>query len=772
MSKKRCNGILAKGDQCNKYGEGDNIYCNSHLYFVDLNGDQINKIKNGEAKCCLRCRKWHFGKVEQCQKCKDYNNQLKQTKIADRKCKWKDRHLDPCRKMAFDDTEYCGVHQYVKDYTDEMKQKSKLCKGCMKIKYLETGCDICRERAKQNRGKEKLQEKIICKGFIDNKPCTFEALENGYCGKHALQAWKGNVEKDGDKKVCANYKRGCKNLLELNSEYGKCCECREKEREDDKMRRLKRKAENKNIVIEDDEIINKGDIFSKKIQQILDDNKRKTLNNNKPIIDSDEYISVDEDNDNNISGKKPKDNIQNKTIEVRKCIMCHKYYTIDKFITLRGQSSDKCNVVCLPKEREKDKKRDRSGRNYSEYCNRPEVIERKKQWKEDNYDKVAGYWIDARARRIENEGIDEYHRKNNEYAKKHRLENPEKQKEINKRKCLNLNYKYNYYKREAENKGRNYELTREQSIGYFLDNCYYCGYGACSGVLLNGIDRKGNYGDYTVDNCVTACEMCNIMKGGELDDDQFIKVCEHILTNLGVVDGNSYQECLKDYTSGDYNSYKCRAKKNDIEFSLSNREFGNIVQNNCYLCGKYNSEIHNNGIDRINSSIGYYYNNCKACCGTCNYIKNNYPITDLLTKMITIYNYHNDKYSIINRQIYENLLKPYIFIENLDIDKINKDRNYMRNYRSKLKREMGEDKYREMRRLEKAKERGQIDENGNVMQRKKLTKEEKRERRRIQKQKERRALKEKYGDEIYCKMRAQEIAKNRANKKNIIMDLI
>lgn len=226
---KRCIGIIGHKHtkSCNKYVEtDDDTYCDSHKYFIDLTNEEIEKIKDGEVKCCTRCNRWHFGNKKRCQPCIDYNSKLqKEKKQAIKKCGWFDRHDDPCRRNAFEDTDYCDVHQYVKDYTEEMKEQSELCLGCVKVKYLVNGCDVCKVRAAENRAKAKLEPQIICKGYVGDEPCTFKADENGYCGKHQLQLWKGDMEKDGTKKVCIGYERSCRNILDKNDKYSSCKEC-------------------------------------------------------------------------------------------------------------------------------------------------------------------------------------------------------------------------------------------------------------------------------------------------------------------------------------------------------------------------------------------------------------------------------------------------------------------------------------------------------------------------------------------------------------------
>ena len=98
---------------------------------------------------------------------------------------------------------------------------------------------------------------------------------------------------------------------------------------------------------------------------------------------------------------------------------------------------------------------------------------RKKEWRDDNYEKVAGYWIDARARKIDEDGVEGYLKKNAEYAKEYRKRNPEKQQEKNDRKRVDLASRLYYYKHRAKNCGIEYNLTDEESIKLFLGDCYY-----------------------------------------------------------------------------------------------------------------------------------------------------------------------------------------------------------------------------------------------------------------------------------------------------------
>ena len=75
--------------------------------------------------------------------------------------------------------------------------------------------------------------------------------------------------------------------------------------------------------------------------------------------------------------------------------------------------------------------------------------------------------------------------------------------------------------------------------------------------------------------------------------------------------------------------YKVGARKRGLSFSLSLSEFSKITSMNCNYCGVAPFQISKghwndyeyNGIDRLDSSKGYYLDNCVPCCGNCNLMK-------------------------------------------------------------------------------------------------------------------------------------------------------
>ena len=99
-----------------------------------------------------------------------------------------------------------------------------------------------------------------------------------------------------------------------------------------------------------------------------------------------------------------------------------------------------------------------------------------------------------------------------------------------------------------------------------------------------------------------------------------------------------------------YRGYLARAKahKKNIEFALTKEEFKEIVKQPCHYCRTENSSrtmakptangaFVSNGIDRIDSSLGYIKGNCLPCCTICNVMKNDLSYQDFLSHIRKIY---------------------------------------------------------------------------------------------------------------------------------------
>jgi hypothetical protein len=99
---------------------------------------------------------------------------------------------------------------------------------------------------------------------------------------------------------------------------------------------------------------------------------------------------------------------------------------------------------------------------------------------------------------------------------------------------------------------------------------------------------------------------------------------------------NAYEEAHKEERkayvrtpSGRFRTLKSLAKQRLIGVTLTKEEHASILEDPCYLCGKPN-EGAGGGIDRLDSEIGYTFENSASCCGSCNQAKNDLPLEQFL----------------------------------------------------------------------------------------------------------------------------------------------
>lgn len=226
-------------------------------------------------------------------------------------------------------------------------------------------------------------------------------------------------------------------------------------------------------------------------------------------------------------------------------------------------------------------------------------------------------------------------------------ERKEKRQEWAKKYCRSDENKYKDYKKKAVKRKREFQITLDEAALLFHEECYYCGVKyngneednySNNKLKLNGIDRKNNDEGYIISNVVSCCNTCNFMKR-VLDVNVFINKCKHILTynNLINIEYEYDYSIFNNHTGCNFDVYKKNAIKRKINFNLNKEEFVDIVKNECYICGKINSNEHQNGIDRINNNIGYIVSNCKACCTDCNIMKNNYTLSYFFNKLKLIH---------------------------------------------------------------------------------------------------------------------------------------
>jgi hypothetical protein len=304
---------------------------------------------------------------------------------------------------------------------------------------------------------------------------------------------------------------------------------------------------------------------------------------------------------------------------------------LDHFIGVHNDTK-RC-TACREDGKKNDSKRDKEHVNKlaRENSKKPERIEVKKRWNEENHEIVALANLNYRARKIKQDQ-EAYLKHKAEIAKIWRDKNPEKMKDRNHCKIHSIDEQYGVCKTTAQAKDLDFELPFELYKTIVTTPCYYCGIIQDKG--FNGVDRTDSTKGYVPDNVLPCCQMCNFMKGSD-SPNTFIHHVEHILTHQDIIQGRRFD--TKDTRRVSFSEYKNRAEKKEREFTLTEEMFEQEVMKDCYLCGKSNSDTHCNGLDRFDNEQGYTDENVVSCCGNCNYLKRNYLYEDVLEKCERIY---------------------------------------------------------------------------------------------------------------------------------------
>lgn len=102
-----------------------------------------------------------------------------------------------------------------------------------------------------------------------------------------------------------------------------------------------------------------------------------------------------------------------------------------------------------------------------------------------------------------------------------------------------FNVLFKRYLKDCKKKKRNFELTKEEFKNLTKKCCFYCGkqpyrviqpLHISTAYIYNGIDRIDSNKDYTVNNVVSCCKDCNLMKNN-LDIYEFIQQITLIYNN-------------------------------------------------------------------------------------------------------------------------------------------------------------------------------------------------------------------------------------------------
>ncbi len=193
----------------------------------------------------------------------------------------------------------------------------------------------------------------------------------------------------------------------------------------------------------------------------------------------------------------------------------------------------------------------------------------------------------------------------------------------------NIDSYYNSCSSDSIERGLgDFMLNKEEFRALVTAKCYYCKKQVEG--ETNGIDRINNVLGYTKTNCVTACWKCNRMKYF-YHPLFFIEKCK-ILVKQYIPTKSFYNDWSLYYTRTNYRNYgayKKEAEGRGLPFEISNQEWDWITRSPCYLCNyQFAKGI---GLDRVDNTIRKYtIENIRPCCGSCNSMKNEMSIHELL----------------------------------------------------------------------------------------------------------------------------------------------
>lgn len=122
------------------------------------------------------------------------------------------------------------------------------------------------------------------------------------------------------------------------------------------------------------------------------------------------------------------------------------------------------------------------------------------------------------------------------------------------------------------------------------------------------------------------------------------KSVDNFPLNPRKVDGYSEycNDCLNYSLRKRYSRYARRAKNANMDFDISKSEFDEITSQPCAYCGKYSATYQGvgiNGIDRVDSNLGYTKGNIVPCCTICNRMKLDYKKEEWINQMKLILNH-------------------------------------------------------------------------------------------------------------------------------------
>lgn len=191
------------------------------------------------------------------------------------------------------------------------------------------------------------------------------------------------------------------------------------------------------------------------------------------------------------------------------------------------------------------------------------------------------------------------------------------------------------------------EYPREEDIEEYIEEkvkrerCYYCGERGETYSIYNSIIGLMKENIYIV------CNRCKkIQKNSDIKT--FLQHIYKINNKM-----NEENDILKLVSQDFYytkseNLYKIFKSKKECEFKITEEYFNRISSGDCGYCGIANIEdMHQNGIDRIDTTKGYIEGNIIACCFFCSMIKSDIGLEEFKESIRKIVNYTKDRLHLL-----------------------------------------------------------------------------------------------------------------------------
>lgn len=245
--------------------------------------------------------------------------------------------------------------------------------------------------------------------------------------------------------------------------------------------------------------------------------------------------------------------------------------------------------------------------------------------------------------------------------------------ELKKQKkfIISLDEHWSIFIRSAARRKMKVSITRARWNYLVKANCLHCGFKPTGPHNLNGIDRiDSSILEYSEKNSAPSCERCNIGKGKRTTV-AFQAHLRLILLNHGYssvsppvtmaseevnVIMNAKQDDLafletQKRPAKDYLELKKQIKRfrnfinkvifdGNWEVELNFRQYVSFIAQFCSYCARSPDEV-SIGVDRFDPLLHYYFNNCRACCASCNTLKSNLKFEDLITMCIEVLQHYS-----------------------------------------------------------------------------------------------------------------------------------